>query len=74
MQAGSKANAGEAAAVVALVRFFFLCFPPLHAHTTRHVFQVQMLLEEGVPSKDIGVIAPYNAQALTFFSNCRFLF
>jgi superfamily I DNA and/or RNA helicase len=24
--------------------------------------QVQMLLEEGVAPKDIGVIAPYNAQ------------
>jgi hypothetical protein len=27
-----------------------------------YVSQVQMLLEEGVAPKDIGVIAPYNAQ------------
>jgi hypothetical protein len=31
-------------------------------------FKVQMLLEEGVAPKDIGVIAPYNAQV------CYFLF
>jgi hypothetical protein len=39
----------------------------LHVHWHSPLAQVQMLLDEGVAPRDIGVIAPYNAQVDVFW-------